>query len=602
MKPPAVMDTECYRNYWLLRIRELGSRQTHTFELFNDEVRFAPQDLRRTLERFTIITFNGISYDMPMTAIALTGVGPGVLKRASDMIIVGRMRGWQVERHFNAPRTAFDHVDLIEVVPTMVSLKVYMGRLHCRRMQDLPIAPDATISEADRQRLIEYNDNDLDGTEALFRKFKEQLNLRIKMGRVYGMDLRSKSDAQIAEVILSSELRKVGVNVQKTVVEPHAFRYKPPAFLQRGGPILQEVLALVQDTDFYVQENGYVKMPKQLSDRTIAIGQGKYRMGLGGLHSSEQKQSVQAGDGSLLILDRDVASYYPAIIIETGLYPQHLGKRFIDVYRKIRDERIKAKNAGDKIKADSLKIALNGSFGKLGSPYSILYAPRLLIQTTVTGQLSLLMLIERIETQTMARVISANTDGIVILCPEGARTTLEAVIKSWEGDTGFATEETQYRAIYSRDVNSYIAIKLDGSVKLKGAYSEPEPVASSWPSPHNQICVTAACDQLVYGTPIEVTVGLCNDIRQFVEVRNVTGGATWRGQYLGKAVRWYKSIDGDPIYYAKANKTGNHNKVAGTDDCRPLMEMDGSIPSDLDRSAYVREAKQILVDVGASAE
>lgn len=249
-------------------------------------------------------------------------------------------------------------------------------------------------------------------------------------------------------------------------------------------------------------------------------------------------------------------------------------------------------------KANTLKIATNGSFGKFGNPYSILYAPRLLIQTTVTGQLSLLMLIEMIETQTMARVISANTDGIVILCPEGTRKALEATIAQWEGCTGFVTEETRYKAIYSRDVNSYIAVKTDNTVKLKGAFSEPEPVASSWPSPHNQLCITAVTDYLTYGTPIEVTIDLCSDIRQMVEVRNVTGGATWRGKYLGKAVRWYKAIDGDPIYYAKSNKTGNHNKVAGTDGCRPLMEMDGSIPADIDRQAYVDEAKQILIDIG----
>lgn len=344
------MDTECYRNYWLLRIRDLASRKTYKFELFNGTVHFSPEELRGTLERFTVITFNGMSYDEPMTAIALTGVGPEVLKRASDMIIVGRMRPWTVREFFNAPRTSFDHVDLIEVVPTMVNLKVYMGRLHCRRMQDLPIEPNAIITEADRQRLIEYNDNDLDGTEALFHKFKEQLNLRIKMGRAYGVDLRSKSDAQIAEVIIGAALRQVGVNVSKTDVRPHAFRYKPPVFLHQGGPILQEVLALVRDTDFIVQENGYVKMPKQLAERVISIGQGKYRMGLGGLHSSEQRQSVQAGDGSIMILDRDVASYYPAIIIQTGLYPEHIGSKFLDVYRKIRDERIAAKNKAQEIK------------------------------------------------------------------------------------------------------------------------------------------------------------------------------------------------------------------------------------------------------------
>lgn len=59
------------------------------------------------------------------------------------------------------------------------------------------------------------------------------------------------------------------------------------------------------------------------------------------------------------------------------------------------------------------KIQINGTFGKTGSPYSVLFAPTMLIQTTITGQLSLLMLIEWHEIYGIP-VISANTDGVVI--------------------------------------------------------------------------------------------------------------------------------------------------------------------------------------------
>lgn len=249
-------------------------------------------------------------------------------------------------------------------------------------------------------------------------------------------------------------------------------------------------------------------------------------------------------------------------------------------------------------RADTNKINLNGAFGKFGNPWSILYSPDLLIQTTVTGQLALLMLIEMLEQHSAIQVVSANTDGIVIKCRRESAHHLELTIKDWEQTTGFETEETRYKALYSRDVNSYIALKEGGGVKLKGAYAEPEPVASSWPSPHMQICVTAACEYLEHGVPLDMTVRLCDDIKQFIEVRNVTGGGQWRGQYLGRAVRWYYSTDGDPITKVKANKTGNHDKVAGTDGCRPLMFMDGSIPADLDYARYVADAEQILRDIG----
>lgn len=250
-------------------------------------------------------------------------------------------------------------------------------------------------------------------------------------------------------------------------------------------------------------------------------------------------------------------------------------------------------------KANTNKISLNGSFGKFGSPWSLLYSPDLLIQTTVTGQLALLMLIEWIEGCGI-QVVSANTDGIVIKCPRTRQDDLGAVIKRWEEATGFETEETRYKALYSRDVNSYIAVKEDNSVKLKGAYSEPEPVASSWPSPHNNVCIDAVCDYLIHGIPLDLTIRTCTDIRRMIEVRNVTGGGKWREQYLGRAVRWYMSTDYAPILRVKPNKKGNHDQVAGTERAKPLMIMDGSIPADLDVDAYVREAEQILVDIGVS--
>jgi hypothetical protein len=58
-----------------------------------------------------------------------------------------------------------------------------------------------------------------------------------------------------------------------------------------------------------------------------------------------------------------VASYYPAIIINTGLYPRHLGRDFLTVYRKMRDDRIVAKNRATAIKKRIKEIErlLNGS-------------------------------------------------------------------------------------------------------------------------------------------------------------------------------------------------------------------------------------------------
>ena len=75
-----------------------------------------------------------------------------------------------------------------------------------------------------------------------------------------------------------------------------------------------------------------------------------------------------------------------------------------------------------------MEVVVNGTFGKLGNMFSIIYSPDLLFQVTLTGQLTLLLLIERLELAGV-RVVSANTDGIVIKCHRTLKATMERIIK-----------------------------------------------------------------------------------------------------------------------------------------------------------------------------
>jgi len=236
------------------------------------------------------------------------------------------------------------------------------------------------------------------------------------------------------------------------------------------------------------------------------------------------------------------------------------------------------------------KIQINGSFGKLGSKWSKLYSPHLLIQTTLTGQLSLLMLIERLETEGF-NVLSANTDGVTIRCARSRRALMEELIAGWESATKFETEETPYRAVHSRDVNNYIAIKEDGGVKLKGAYAP----AGLMKNPTNEVCVQAVIAFLRDRVPVAETIRNCTDIRKFVTIRQVKGGAVdQQGGYLGKAVRWYyaRGVEG-PIQYKVNGYT-----VARSEGAKACMELPDAFPDDVDFDWYIAESLSILADVG----
>lgn len=579
-----VLDLEVYENYFLAMFKNRDSGVVRTFELYDGHP-FDRKEALRVLKSETVVTFNGNNFDLPLFGQACSGKSCSELKAFCDDIIINEKKPWEIG--IESPRC--DHIDIIEVAPGQASLKIYGGRIHCPTMQDLPISPSSLISAEQRDLLKRYCENDLDTTIALYDVLRPKIALREQMSKEYKQDLRSKSDAQIAEAVIKSKLFEMtGTVLGKTkVASGTSYQYVVPDFIYFSTPVLQDTLSFVKGCRFVINASGAPKCDA-LEDHKVVIGGSTYSMGVGGLHSNEKCVAHHADDDTILV-DRDVASYYPAIILNCGLFPKHMGRDFLSVYRDIVNRRLEAKRIKNTVVAESLKITINGSFGKFGSKYSVLYSPDLLIQTTITGQLSLLMLIEALEREGIP-VVSANTDGIVIKCPKNKVAVMEAVVWLWEFFTNFETEATSYSALYSRDVNSYVAVKPDGNVKTKGAFA----TTSLQKSPANTICTDAVVAKLVSGTPIAETIQSATDVRKFITIRTVQGGATWQGQALGKAIRWYYSTAAnEPIRYIK-----NGNKVSKTDGAMPAMRLPADIPEDIDYQRYIAEADAMLKSIG----
>jgi hypothetical protein len=288
--------------------------------------------------------------------------------------------------------------------------------------------------------------------------------------------------------------------------------------------------------------------------------------------------------------DFDVVSYYPSILLNQGLYPQHIGPAFVDVYQSIVTRRIEAKKTGNKSVSESLKIVANSTFGKLSNRWSCLYSPDLFVQIVITGQLSLLMLIERFANAGI-EVVSANTDGVTVRYLRLAEDEVERVVTDWQRTTGFELERAEYEGLYSRDVNGYIAVKTDGSVKVKGPYGRGLPLHGN---PHGYICSKAVIDHLTLDADIGESVRQGRDMREFVFTRKVQGGALWRGEEIGRIVRWYYSTEVDEAIFYKVN---NH-LVPDTYGAMPAITMPETVPADLDYNWYIARAESMLKELG----
>jgi len=585
------IDCEVYKDYFLLSALSTSGKIIDV-EMFEGQ----PLDkelLSSIMLHNQTISFNGLGYDLYIILAALEGFDNTALKKLSDSIITSKKPSWMIARdaNLNIPSN-WDHIDIMELPLGRSSLKIYGGRLNAPKLQDLPIKPDASITPDLREPMRLYCHNDLYTTRLLAQALEKQIKLRVNMSKQYGVDLRSKSDAQIAETVIKSELKKItGKTYRKPELpDGHAFKYRNPDIITFKDKTMRGIFERILKTPFELGGNGSVVLPTWLKENIELCGN-SYKMGIGGLHSCEKSQFVKPGKDQYLF-DLDVASYYPNIILQQQLAPESLGKPFLKVYQSIVERRIKAKKAGDKATANTLKIAINGSFGKLGSKYSFLYAPELLIQTTITGQLALLMLIEMVS-GTGARVVSANTDGIVILCDKSQERKVLEHAFNWELETSYELERTDYRALASRDVNNYLAVTLEGETKGKGVFAK----GGLAKNPDCKIIYEAVAAFLSEGTCIDTTIESCKDLTKFIMLRRVNGGAVWMGQELGKAVRYYHSNDptlaGESINYVT-----NSNKVPKSLGCRPAMDLPEQFPSDVDTQLYIDKAVKLLEEVG----
>ncbi len=601
-----VFDIEVFPDYFLVGMKSVESGKVLFFELYQ-ESDFDRAKLLWVIEHYLLVGFNSQNYDLPILwAAALGKDNQSLYEMSAELISEKPTPKYKLEKKFGFKMGFNNHIDLLWVAPAaaqFLSLKHYGARMHSKIIQELDLNFDED-NLFHRDEIKKYNVNDLDLTIDLYRRLEQAIRLRQEVGVAYGEDLRSLSDAQIAEKVISTEIyATTGVMPEKPDKQSgDAFQFQNPDYIKFYTPELQKLHKEICSSLFVLDDQGkarILKDGKPVAATNIWLcnfDHSRYRLGIGGLHSSESQISHWSTE-NVCIVDRDVSSYYPNIIINQSLSPNHLGDDFLRVYTDLVTRRIEAKKSGDKTTADSLKITINGCFGKLGSKWSFLYAPELLIQVTLSGQLSLLMLIEMLHFGGISTV-SANTDGIVIKVPKDKWDLYEKIVRDWEKITNFATDETKYRSIHSRDVNNYIAITEDGEIKAKGAYvnelSMKEPNREGlMKNPIGSICSRAAMLFLRDDVPIDQTIRKCSDVRQFVFSRRVKGGAVKDGVPIGKIVRWYVGAS----EFGSIFDGQSGNTVAESTGSVPIMQYN-RMPLGIDYDWYIKRTRNMLVDMG----
>lgn len=575
------LDTECYPNYFLIMLKD-NEGNTHFFEL-SRQSKLDINHIKELISNNLTVGFNSKLYDMPMIEAALRGYNNASLKNISDSIIKQGAYGTLCKYNlWMSPE--YDHIDIIQIPPGIKSsLKMYGARINTQFLQDLPYDPSVMLSYEQMRVVRDYCGNDIDITRDLYNQLQKPINLRIAISKKYNIDVRSRSDAQIAQDLI---LKKISRDT-KVNNDIYDFYYKPPEYIKYKTEQLQNVLEQILAINFKGVKGDNILKSDIPSD--IKINNSCYNIGIGGIHSTESNRAIVIKDDEFLI-DVDVVSFYPTMILNNNYYPKGFSKQdFLQLFRQIYLDRMEAKRQDNIDDAATFKIILNGTFGKFGDQFSKLYAPEALIHTTLTGQLTQLMLIERLEEYGF-NVVSSNTDGITVHFKKADYDLFCKIIKAWESKTNLKTEEVRYKALYNQSVNSYIAIKEDNSFKCKGLFASGDLSRN----PAIKVCKDAIFNYLLTGKKIEDTIyNTPLTPENFLTVRKVASGGYWKKKYLGKIVRWYWSMGGEPIF------TKEGDKVAGSDNAYPIMSLNKGL-SFVYYEKYINKTYELLKTIGVN--
>ena len=331
-----IFDIEVSPNYFLIGFKKLIDGELLQIATSTSLTKEQRKNIRSIINQFTIVGFNSARYDVPVLLKALEGTSTIDLFKMSERMIKDNMPTFMTMRDFDLePIRDMDTIDLMPPQPAVfASLKSLGVRLNSPKLQELPYAYDKVLSDKEIEVIAKYNINDLDVTIDLYKAIEGEITLREQMGEQYGTDLRSKSGAQVATAVLLKMTKYQGAKPSI----PKSVRYTAPKCVQFNSYVLQGLLKRLEEHVFAINpKNGQPVNPDWLKKFPLTINNTPYQVGVGGLHDKRKKTTFKA-DNDTLLLDIDVAQYYPSMMLEFGFSPKHV-KGFLDTYRGLYDKR-----------------------------------------------------------------------------------------------------------------------------------------------------------------------------------------------------------------------------------------------------------------------
>ena len=500
---------------------------------------------------------------------------------------IERWKRWKYAKNFKT----IDLLTMLYSKTLRVSLKEMEVTMMYKNVQEFNLDWNKNLQKQDIDSMIDYNINDVIATYELLKRCEKDIQLRINIENQYNINCLSVDGVNIGMQILAEEY------IKKTNIPWNILReMRSPAntielskiilpFIKYDTPILQNLLDEMKQLNVSPGRKGYEKQ-FLLENLVISVG-------VGGIHSINRPEIIIPTEDELLV-DLDVASLYPSMLLNFDFYPKHLGKEFKEVYQEIKDKRIHAKRTGDKVTNETLKLALNGLSGNLQNEYSWCYDPEAVMGIRINGQLLLLMLTERL-IAIGAKPIQLNTDGIFCRIPKDKYDEAMQICKEWESLTGLELEEDRFKSFYQLAINDYFGVFESGKIKEKGCFITEVKLGKGLTP---KIIPKAIEKYFLEGIKPKDYIPSNKDIKDFLMSEKT--GKQWIVEYKGKQQqrtnRFYASTNGYYLYKYKIENGIKKYQNMLTQSGVTIANNFDKLPSELNinYNYYINEANKII--------
>lgn len=547
-----VYDCEVFAYDWLVIFKDYENKVFTV--IHNDE-----EALKEFIDSECVYCgFNSKHYDQFIIKAICNGASIEEVKELNDYIIGGG-QGWE-HPLIRGNYFSFNNIDIKDDMQMGLSLKAIEGHLGMSVQEStVSFTLDRPLTQGELDETIFYCKHDVDTTEKLVEVRTEYLKSKMSVGRMVGLSdakALSMTNAKLTAALLGASAREYK--------DERAYTY-PPNLLKEHIPA--EVFVFFdQMHDESISDDDLFK-----SKLNFEIGGCPCVVGFGGIHGAIPTYQEEA-KGNRTIRNYDVASLYPSLMINCGYTSRSIpsAESFKEVYHK----RLAAKKSGDKATANALKLVLNTTYGAMLNKYNDLFDPLMGRSVCVSGQLFLMELASQyVKRITTLKLIQLNTDGVMVSLEDWELPILTEINDEWQSRTGFMLEEDVIQRVVQKDVNNYIEIKSDGSVKTKGGYLvRGTSVVGAFNINNNATIVAKAiCDYFVHGTPVEETINGCDDPMAFQLIAKA--GAKYREAYhlVGEEKQSVQKVN--RVYASKDTRYGKLFKVKAENDATAKIEM-----------------------------